>query len=191
MAIRFYLVPVIGDGLKPTTARRPKYISDGGIAGAYQAMDYGDDPVMLVAAEVTAGEHTSIASNADVVSAPADLEATIGANLATVQAALESKSIPADWVSSGMTYRTVLRWVARLFLLCARLQGLRAGRLFTAGITLSSTVGDLSVSVRQKLNDGAQSLGLDTSGITLATTIRAALKTLGNQITIPITLGNL
>lgn len=194
MALRVYLVPVIGDGLTPKTARRAKYIAPdeffvGGIVGRYQAMDYGNEPMMLVAAEVTAAEHTAIAANADVIAAPANLDNTIGANLATVQAALESVNLPADWITSGMTYRTVLRWIARLFLVCQRFQGLAGGRLFPAGITLASVIGDLSASVRQKLTQGAQSLGLDTSNIAPATTIRAALKDLGNQMTLVITLG--
>jgi hypothetical protein len=152
-------------------------------------MDYGNEPTMLVAAEVTNAEHTAIAANADVIVVPANLDNTIGANLATVQAALESLNIPADWITAGMTYRAVLKWIARLFLICQRFQGLAGGRLFPAGITLASTVGDLSASVRQKLTQGAQSLGLDTSNITLATTMRAALKDLGNQMTLPISLG--
>lgn len=188
MALRVYFVPVIGDGLTIATPRRPKYIS-GVIAGAFQCMDYGNEPTMLVAAEVTNAEHTAIAANPDVVVVPANLNNTIGVNLAAVQAALDSLNIPADWITSGMTYRTVLKWIALLFLLCQRFQGLVGGRLFPAGITLNSTVGDLTVNVRQKLLQAAGSLHLDTSAITLAMTIRVALKTLANQISLPISLG--
>jgi hypothetical protein len=82
----------------------------------------------------------------------------------------------------------VLRWVARLFCVAQRLNGRARLRLLSEQ-TLDSTVGDLSVARRQALNEAAQSLGLDTSSITLAMTIRQALKVLGNQITIPIVFG--
>lgn len=186
MAVRVYFVPVIGDGSSITNARRPKYVSDGGIAGVFQCMDYGNEPTMLVAADVTLAEQTALATNPDVIVVPANLDATIGANLGAVQAALDALNIPADWITGAMTYRIVLRWIARLFLISQKFQGLAGGRIFPAGITLNSTVGDLSTSVRQKLLQGAQSLNLDTSGITLAMTIRAALKLLGNQMTLPI-----
>jgi hypothetical protein len=55
---------------------------------------------------------------------------------------------------------------------------------------LDTTVGQLPVAVRNELTQAAASLSLSTSGIVLATTIRAALKVLGDQLkTRPISLG--
>jgi hypothetical protein len=177
MAIRFYLTPkeqiVNGDDFY----FRPKYFDD---SLAWRAIDYGKEPWMLVAADVTTPQHNAIAANVDVTAVPANLDGTVGAQLATVQNKLELANLPAHWVTSGMTWRTVLKWTIRLLLLQQRFSGLdhAAARLFSGGITLDSTVGDLPVVVRQRLNAAAQRWGLDTSAITLSTTIRSALITL-------------
>jgi hypothetical protein len=185
--VRFYLVPVVGTGFSGDR-RRPKYFAtDAGLpaiadsAGA-QFMDYGDEPVMLVCANTTGAEHAAIVANADVASAPLDLTQTIGANLGTVQARLEAFHIPADWITAGMTYKTTLRWVTRLFFLHQRFQGLKGGRFFPSGITLDSQVGDLTAAQRQKFQAAIASLNLDAGGVTLTTTIRAALKQLADQL---------
>ena len=62
MAVRFYLVPTIGTGVTPDS-RRPAYFSSAldvnnvwtkTIVGPWKVLDYGDQPVMLVAADVGA-----------------------------------------------------------------------------------------------------------------------------------------
>jgi hypothetical protein len=189
MAFRYYLLPkttVAGPGGIGLTTQ-PAYLQAAGVT-VWGAMDYGLEPVMLVRADVTSPQHNAIAANADADAFPANLENTVGSNLATVSAQLEAKGIPGDWVTAGMTFRAVLRWVARLFCIAQRLNGRARLRLLSEQ-TLDSTVGDLSAARRQALNDAAQSLGLDTSSITLAMTIRQALKILGNQITLPIVIG--
>jgi hypothetical protein len=185
MAFRYYLVPKAGTGVV-ADPYRPAYVGDLGVP--WQGMDYGLEPVFLVRADVTTPQHNGIVANADADAFPANLENTVGSNLATVSAQLEAKGIPGDWVTAGMTFRAVLRWVARLFCIAQRLNGRARLRLLSEQ-TLDSTVGDLSAARRQALNDAAQSLGLDTSSITLAMTIRQALKILGNQITLPIVIG--
>lgn len=190
MALRCYLVPK-EQAPSPTTpgamATWPAHFFSIGIR-SFGAIDYGLEPVFLVRADVTNQQRNALIAFSDVDEFPANLDNTVGVNLATVTAALEAKGIPGDWVTSGMTYRAVLRWVARLFLIAQRLNG-RAGLQLLSDQTLSSTVGDLSIAKRQALNEAAQSLGLDTSGVTLGMTIRQALKILGNQIEIPIALG--
>ena len=190
MSIRFYLVPKDGDGLTHFTAIRPKYIADA-IVGPWQAMDYGQEDWMLVAADVTPTEHSTIAANADVVAVPANLNNTVGAQLGTVQSKLEAANIPADWVTSGMTYRIVLKWTIRIILLMQRFHGLdgAAARFFNSGLTLDSTVSDLPVAVRQRLAAAAARWNLDITGITGSTTIRAALRYLGQQMTFGVKFG--
>lgn len=185
--VRFYLVPVIGTGTT-TDSRRPKYIA-GVIAGPWSAMDYGDEPVMLVAADVTPGEHTTIAANADVAAAPADISTTISGTLSTVQTKYESFNIPADWVTSGMTWKTLIRWTSRLFVFHQRFQGLSGGRFFPAGITLSSLVGDLTAGQKSTYQTAASTLGVSLAGISNLTTIREALKLMAPQLNGADTLG--
>lgn len=194
MAIRYYIVPTLSN----QTEIVPKYFCGDNpdqndpyskyvklIAGSYDVINYGLEPLMLIIADVTNAEHTSIAANTDVVAAPLNINNTIGGNLATVQSKLEAVNIPADWITSGMTYKTVLRWVARLFLIMQRFHGKGFGRLLQS-LTLTDLVSDIPSQKRQNLNTAAQELGLDTSGITGSMTIRNALKNLGNQISINI-----
>lgn len=191
MALRVYLVPVIGGSGAVGDSRRPKYLTadtltdqrwTSAIAGMWRVMDYGDEPVMLVVADVTPTEHATITANADAIAAPADLTTLIGPNLSTVQNALEGLNIPTEWITATMTYRTVLRWVSRLFMFHQRFQGLLGGRFFPPGITLNSTVGDLTANQRQRVQQAAASFGISTAGITVATTIRVALKLLADQL---------
>lgn len=178
MAKRFYIVPKSGDGLTKDTAFRPKYLD---AIGGWAAMDLGLEPTMLVCGEVTNAQHTSINANADVIAVPQNLDTQVGANLATVQANLESVNIPADWITSGMTYRDVLRWITRLFVFHQRAARL-IGKFFAAGFTLDSLIGDIPQEKRQQLNSVAQNLGIDTSAITLSTTVRQAFRILADQL---------
>jgi hypothetical protein len=189
MAFRYYLLPKVTapSPSGPWNATWPAYLQDANVT-VWSAMDYGLEPVMLVRADVTNAQHNAITANADADAFPTNLENTLGANVGTVETQLEAKGIPGDWVTAGMTFRAVLRWVARLFCIAQRLNG-RAGLRLLSDQTLSSTVGDLPIAKRQALNEAAQSLGLDTSSITLAMTIRQALKILGNQITLTIVIG--
>lgn len=186
---RVYLVPRI-ETPTPIPAWRPAYCTGGAIANSLRAvLTYGGEPWALVFADTSAAEHAAIIAHADATALPADLDSQIGAALATVQGKLEAADIPADWVTASMTYRTVLQWVIRIFLLMQRFQHFGAALdLLFSTIGLDGLVGDLSATTRQRLNTAATSLGLDTSSITLATTIRTALRILGQQMTFPVSL---
>jgi hypothetical protein len=161
----------------------PKYIGNGGIVGPWAAMTYGQEPWALVVADATASERAAIVAQADTAVLPVTLDDTVGAALGTVQTKLAMANIPGEWVTAGQTWRLVFRVVVRIVLLMQSFAGLDAAaeRLF-AVVTLDGTVGDIPVAMRQRLTAGAQRLGLDTSGITLAMTIRVALRILGQQI---------
>lgn len=198
MAIRVYLVPVEHLNMPDGKPRRgPRYFSwpiepigrMPLVTCTRCTTDYGLIDYTLQVADVTAAQHADLIANADVVALPVNLDSTIGANLATVQAALEARSIPSEWVTSGMTYRTLLRAVCALFQLGQRYHSIYQLRLIESGFTLNSTIGDLPVAARQRLADIAQSFGFDTSSITLSTTIRAALRILFQQWTGTLHLG--
>src|SRR5678809_1332037 len=113
MAIRVYIVPALGDGLSPTTAWHPAYIP-AGVRASW--LFYGKEGVAIWGGDVTPAQHTTIAANSPITVVPADLSSTVGAGLATVQAALASWIIPSAWVTSGMTYNEVVRGVCAIFL---------------------------------------------------------------------------
>lgn len=162
---------------------RPAYVSRGGITD----VDYGNEAWMLAWADVTPDEHAAIIANADATAVPANLDSTVGGALAATQAKLEAANLPAQWITAGMTWRAVLKGIIRVLLIMQRFRGLNgaAARLF-AQVTLDNTVGDIPIGARQRLVAAATSLGLDTAAITLTDTIRSALVTLGQQMTVPI-----
>lgn len=153
----------------------------------YEPRDFGLEPTFLLCADLTAGQIASLQALSDVTMVPANIDNQLGANLATVQAALESLHIPADMLVAANTYRLVLRGVIAIFDVAQRFETLHAvsptvgGRIFPAGITLSTTLGELSFSVRTQLKTAAEELGVDYSGLTLASTLRDVLKTVATS----------
>lgn len=192
MPVRLYLVPI--EFSLDGKTRGPKYFPFTGdpdapalIQGAPRAMmPFGLEPTALLAADLSAAQVTTMAGLTDVTVIPANLDNQLGANLATVQAELEALNIPADMLNTGNTYRQVLRGVIAIFSVTQNFYAIRGtqpegGRLFPAGITLATTLGSLSVAVRQDLQAAASALGYDYTGLTLASTIRDVLKKLASQ----------
>lgn len=201
-SVQIYLVPKVGTGAHGDEFRA-KYIADGAtdypasatgaIAGSASAMDYGLEPIMLVLANVTPGEDASISAQPDVIKVPSGLDTLPSSlNLSTIKAQLEALKIPAGWINNTHSYREIMRFVTQLFQIFQRYHfvsvnaGL-SGTLFTSGITLDSTFGQLSASQRNALQQVAVDLGISTAGITNGTTLRAALRIIGPQLP-PISL---
>lgn len=184
MAWRFYLVPTIGQGSPITDPRRPKYINHVTTPTIrWRAMHYGLEPVSLLAADLTGGQHTALVANSDVVSIPTNIDATISAGaLTAVQTNLAALNIPSEWVTTAHTYRDVLRLVGKVFQVAQRLRGRFGHRLFESGITLTTTLSQLTQNQRDHLVAAADSFGIDTSQATGATTIRTCLRVLAQQL---------
>lgn len=181
--VRIYLMPIIVDA---DGDRVVKYQSE---LPGYSAMDYGNEPVALVASDVTGPQHSALAAHPDVIAVPADLNSTIGGALGQAQAALEAFNVPADWLTSGMTWRVAVGGVARIFQLAQRVQGHGwVARILSGGVDLSTQFGDLPFDVRAHLIVMADSFGFDRSGINASSTLRQILRALAVQWTPPILL---
>lgn len=181
MAIRVYIVPVVTANTGPGGApcRAPDYVPALGVP--WSAMYYGLEPVALVRADVDAAQHSTLAASAPITVVPANLDASVGAAVTTVEAALESWSIPGQWVASGLTYRQVLRGVATIFQFAQRFDGLHRLRIFGGTVTLDTTVAQLPQAARDKLAAVSDSFGWDRSGVTGATTLRQLLRGAAQQ----------
>lgn len=193
MATRFYLVPKAGSGQTIDDVYRPKYfmngLGQGQVAGAIQAMDYGLEPVFLVAADVTNAEHTAAVANSDVTAFPVNLDAAIGVNLATVTGKIDALGLPSEWVDATTTYRQILRKLTQFIQFAQRLHGVANVRLLPVGVTLNSTVGSLSAAQRQHLRDAILTFANGTdSEITANMTLRVAIQALAAQIPFVATL---
>jgi len=185
MAFRLYLVPVIGVGTS-LDPRRPKYVAGG--ATPWAAMDYGNEPSMIVGADLSPTDDAALAGQPDVTALPVDLSPLLTpANVTAVQAKLEAAHLPAGWVNTTRTWRDVVRIVLGIFsflqryaVVYAQAQGSVAPSVFTAGVTLDTTFGSLPAAVQTALTNTAISFGIATTGLMAGTTVRAILKAMAD-----------
>ena len=177
MTVRVYLMPTILTDAGPhKNIKRAKYRH---LLSNSSCIHYGPEPYCIVLSDVDPTQHANVVANADVRSLPADLDSTIanGART-TIINTLEAANIPAQWVTTGTTYRAFLRRLSGIFMLLQGVHG-RKFRLLQAG--LDDALSTLPAGARQALQDFAIQQQLDTAGITGATTLRAALASLCAQ----------
>lgn len=194
--IRFYLVNTVlfsRNGIEVPNSNAPEHfmpLPEGVKDAAFMA--FGNEGHMLVAADVTPEAHTAITALPRVTVLPEDLDTQLTAGAVTaVESALEARNIPAEWVSTSLTYREVLRCVIGIFQFAQRYNAQTGLRLFRAGVTLSTRMNQIPVARRNELSDVATSFNLDVSAVTGTTTIRQLLRLLGEQwLARPVTFGS-
>lgn len=194
MAIRLFLVPIVtGTAIHPLTLqevtlpRAPKYREL--YAGApWGGIDFGFEPVYLLVADVDATMLAALVANADVTAIPANLDNTLGANRQTAEDALESRNLPGDWVTTGMTWRFVVRAVTGVLTFAGRFGVVTGGgRLFPPGVTMTTTYAELSQEIRDKIRQTLDALGYDRGPagaggpLTATSTMRDLLRLIGQQ----------
>lgn len=183
---RVYLLPLVArDAEDPT--RVPKYLEAMGLG--WRLMPNGLTPLALVLADTDDTQHATLVANADVAAVPALDSSVTAGNIGAVQSALETRLIPAGWITVGMTFRQVVRGIAQIFLLAQRLHARSNLELVPGGATLDTRFNQLSQSNRTALTGAAQSLGLDTSGVGGNATLRVILRGLAQQLQQTIRLG--
>jgi len=167
----FFIVPIEGAGTK-ADPRRPKYIPALGVQWSMCDLD----EAAIVWAATSPSQDTAVDANADATLIP-PLQNSV--NVAQTQAALEALNIPAQWITSAMTYRTVLRVVVGIAQFIQRTEGL--GQKLTLAGRLDLTMSQIPVAIRDALLAAADSLNIDRSAIVGTTTVREALRDLGQQ----------
>jgi hypothetical protein len=179
MAYRLYITPVIGSGV-PGDSRRPKYIADLGVSWA--AMDYGFQPIFLVAANVTPAQHTALITNSDLTAFPADLATNVGGGgVTTAQNALEAAFIPAQWVNGAMRWSEVARIVAGMFQFMQRLNVVLGNEvLIDTSAKLNVQWQAIPANYQTAITEAALSLGY-TFNPAPTDQLRALLKNLSDQ----------
>ena len=197
---RLYLLPIVhvpldGGG----TYNCPKYLQhrfNPAISGLetvrYAWETYLLEDVGLAAAETNGAQHTLLASQLDVIALPENLDNLIQATaVARVRDYLDVMNVPANWIVSGMTFRSALRTLLNIWQLHNRYVGMVGKKLFDGTIRLNDTVADIPQRYRDDLRSAAESIGLDYSGVTTSTTIRQLFKMLADQLgDRPYTIGS-
>jgi hypothetical protein len=189
VAKKLYLVPMVfSDRGRPCWY--PKYLSGSGVSWAGIRW-FGTDPATyLIMADVTPAQDTQLSGRPDVTALPnlSNIGNQIGGALSTVQARLEDLNLPADWVTSTMTYRQVLRYITAAMFLSQRMRIVLRGteepspaNLFPPGVTLATRVNELSPRRRQALLQVLQEMEVDTSGLDNSSTMRAVIRRVAEQ----------
>lgn len=168
----FFIVPIVGTGTRADPFL-PKYIPALGVPWQWRDLprNWG-----VVWADASPAQESTVGANADAIVVP-PLDNTIA--LTATQNALEALNVPAQWLTSGMTYRTVLRVIVGMANFAERCDGM--GLQLTLAGNLDKTLSQFSAQTRQILADAADSLGLDRTGITGTTTVRETLRIMGQQ----------
>jgi len=167
----FFVVPIEGAGTHDDP-RRPKYIPALGVQWSMCDLD----EAAIVWANTTPAQDTAVDANADATLIPA-LQTSV--NVAQTSSALEALNIPSQWITSAMTYRTVLRVVVGIAQFIQRTEGL--GQKLTLAGRLDLTMAQIPVAIRDALIEAADSMNVDRSAILGTTTVREALRNLGEQ----------
>ena len=152
--------------------------------------DYGLMDQAVVCADILAADHTTLAANADVLAIPVNIDTTLNTSARnTARTYLESVNIPAGWVNTGDTYRSVLRSVLGIFFYLQRVTALRGVALDWVEVPLSLQWQQIPASWQSAMTQAATEMGYATSGVTSTTTLRTILKYMADQWTAPIFFG--
>lgn len=188
MTWRIHLMPMTGTGSSHLDPRIPKYKSEFGAFQWQGPVDYGSQDACIIAIDTDAAVQTTLSAHADDTAVPANLDSSpSAAAVTTTQSALEALAIPAGWVNTSLTWRTIVRVVLGMFILNQRYWVISANQLGNGrrsifdNVSLSSTVSQIPAQARAWLDQAAASMNLDSSSITGATTIRQMLQIFGQQ----------
>jgi len=170
-------VPALGTGTI-SDPRRPKSFDGLRFAG----MDYGFQPLYLVAADLPGATDSAITANSDVFAFPVDLNPTLtSGQVNSARSALEAVFIPAQTLSPQDTWRGAARMVAGMFQFMQRLQNIWGNTVvLTDGAQLNVQFGSLPADLQAAVLTTAESLGYATDSITSTTQIRAILKSMAD-----------
>jgi hypothetical protein len=172
----YYVMPIGGTGTR-SDPFVPKYLAN--LKSGWQWRELPRGWAVVYDPTADAAEDTAIGANADAIVIP-PLDNTVAVN--ATKNALEALSIPAQWVISGMTYRTVLRTIVGMANFAQRCEGINPSARLSLTGNLDKTFSQLPAATRSVLTTASDSLGLDRSGVTGATTLREILRILAQQI---------
>lgn len=187
MTVRFYVMPIT---LHTTSIRYAKYFAfildpTPPYINCPSAMkDYGLIDYCLVAADIADADHTALIANSDVLAIPINLDSTltVGARN-TARTFLENFNIPAtNWLNTGMTYRAVLRTVTGMFLFVQRMTAILGHGIDFASVPLSIQWQNIPADYRSAMQQAANELGYNYSGVTATTTLRQILKLMADAL---------
>lgn len=185
-----YLVPLLPQA--QTIAGRsiqidtPKYLALVGMS--FTSIPFGGEPMCIL---VLSAPNAALESESDVYSFPSDLTSQLSDTaVATLSAFLTDANVPVSQIQSGMTFAATLQAIARIFLACQALHGVSGAPIFTAGVTLTTTIADSDLAPLG--TQEVSSFGpFDFSSIKSSDSVGDVLDSLSKQITQNVNFGSL
>jgi hypothetical protein len=187
MTIRYYVLPI--ERSTDGNGRGPKYFEwrrdpdPPGLTSPWSMIDYGLIDQAVLVSDITDPDRTSLVAQADVYEFPLDLDANMTQQQqSTLTTFLETKVIPAQWLSGTQTFRSVLRTITGVFLYIQRISGiLGVDPMTISGVTLNTQYRNLPADFSAALSQAASDLDYDFSGVRNNTTLRNILKSMADQ----------
>jgi len=188
MARRWYMMPMVDDipmlkndiGEVVGYANGAKYGLHEGMKG--KTIYFGDHDYCLVNYDVTPEQHTTLNAYADVIALPTNLDNTPSlAIVNAVQTKIENAGYPADWITTSLTYKQILKRFLSIALVQQSFFGYARIKLKNSGYTLNTQFNELPLNIRQKLIDSARSRNLYTDNLTASSTLREIWNELSSQ----------
>lgn len=181
--IQYYLLPV---DVQQEMYRGPMYLmwrwNPDGLDVPWGCKDYGLIDIMICAVDADATDHAWLASQTDVYQFPVDLDANPSpAELSTLEAAMESAYIAADWLNPAETWRQALRTVTGMFLFMQRLTAITGNTPLDWGVTLNTQFRNLDQVYQDAITQAFNDLDYDASVIRTNWTLRILLKNAADQ----------
>lgn len=172
--MRFYILPIesIENGRGPKYFRWSK--NPHGLPAEWQMMDYGLNPVALLASALSPEQHSSLMSHGDVFALPSDINQPLGKDLRRISSALESFGIPV-WCHANDSIRTLVRMTCGVFQFAQHYHGLFVEPLLQ---DVRPTWGAMTGLARQKWLWAAERWGVGIIRLSGATPVRDILRTL-------------
>jgi hypothetical protein len=192
---RLYIIPLSELTLpgNPIIYQGPKYLkfefpaisqgADTGLDGIIYALrTYDGQPLAFICCDVTTAQHSILAAKSDVLTIPTNLDNTITSGaISTVETFFGGTKIPTGWITTNYTYRTIVRVTVGMFMFAGRLGVKLKIRRFLDSFPLSTTLAQLPVAARNKLENTADSFGIDYSSLTGSDSIKDALILMGKH----------
>lgn len=194
MTLRLFVIPLERNG----PFRGPKYFQwrhdpdpPALVTATYSITDYGLIDFCLIVADVQPADITALAALADVLTVPELLDTTLsGGAVTTVKAFLEGFNIPANWVTAGQTYRSLLRTVTGMFLFAQSFTAILGRGIDFVSVPLSTQYKNFPADIQAALQQAASDGGYDTTVLSGNNTLRSILKSMADHwTTTPIHLG--
>lgn len=207
----YYLIPITSQSMfvaeKNTAVNAPKYLLS--LNQPFGCTPFGVEGVGLV---VTA-QNATLDQASDVFAFPDLGQTLIDSDVSALASFCAPLNIPTSFVAAGMSWRSVIRRIAQVFLVAQAVSGANKGApIFPSGVTADSTVADVAAASVQPSSPSSapasapasappasQASALVTAGFTagpfdltnisVSQSIGDALLSISQQFTNPIFVG--